>query len=279
MTMQTPAPIEAPPAVEGRAARPRRSSPPALRLAPEVVLRRYASLANLSTADMALLNSLAEGQSSIAAGQELECEGEPSRTPRLILSGWACRFRMLADGRRMILTFLVPGDAVSSRRCAPALASTAALTPCRLADARPLWRAIAASDPAHAQLAQAQHILDVLDDCYLLDHIVRLGRQTAVERMCHLMLELRWRLRAVGLAHACEFALPLTQEAIGDAVGLSVVHVNRTLQDMRRRGLIELRQGRIALLQPDHMAEIAEFCPPFSVRAGLGSLVAASQRG
>lgn len=274
MTMQTPAPIEAPSAIEAKAARAPRASPRLAAFAPDVVLRRYAALADLSADDVALLRLLAEGQSSIAAGQELECEGEPTRAPRLILSGWACRFRMLADGRRMIVTFLLPGDAICSRRGAPALAGVSALTPCRAIDARPLWRAVAARDPTHAKLAHAQHILDVLDDCYLLDHVVRLGRQTAIERMCHLLLELRWRLETVGLVRACEFALPLTQEAIGDAVGLSIVHVNRTLQDMRRRTFIELRHGRVTLLEPERMAEIAEFRPPFSGRAGLGSLVA-----
>lgn len=251
-------------------------SPLALRFAPEVVLRRYASLADLSAADLALLGSLAEGQSCIAAGQELEREGEPSRAPRLILSGWACRFRMLSDGRRMILTFLLPGDAVCSRRHAPALASTATLTPCRLLDARPIWQAIASHNHAHAKLAHAQRILDLLDDCYLHDHIVRLGRQSAIERMCHLLLELRWRLHAVRLVREREFPLPLTQEAIGDAVGLSIVHVNRTLRDMRQRGLIEMSQGRVALLDPDRMADIAEFRQPFSARAGLGALLASS---
>ena len=274
MTMETPAPIEAPPAIEAKAARARRAAPRVAGFAPDVVLRRYASFTELSAADVALLRSLAENQSIIGAGQELDCEGEPSRAPRLILSGWACRFRMLADGRRAILNFLLPGDAACSRRGAPALASTAALTPCRLIDARPLWRAVAARDPAHAKLAHAQHLLDLLDDCYLLDHIVRLGRQTAIERVCHLLLELCWRLQTVGLVREGAFALPLTQEAIGDAVGLSIVHVNRMVQDMRRRGLIELRHGHVALLAPERMAEIAEFSPPLSARAGLGGLLA-----
>jgi CRP-like cAMP-binding protein len=273
MPLQQPAPRETPSTPSDARERPNRVMP--IRFAPEVVLRRYASLAHLAPADVTLLHSLAEGQSCVAAGQELESEGAPSRAPRLILSGWACRFRMLADGRRMILTFLVPGDAVCSRRHAPELASTAALTPCRLIDARPIWQAVSRGDRAHTQLAHAQRVLDVLDDCYLLDHIVRLGRQTALERMCHLLLELRWRLQGVGLVRDREFALPLTQEAIGDAVGLSIVHVNRTLQEMRRRGFIELRQGRVAILEPERMADIAEFLQPLSARAGLGALLAA----
>jgi CRP-like cAMP-binding protein len=267
MTMHTPTPAAAPSAINGA-----RSARTPIQPAPEVVLRRYAAFGPLAAADIALLRSLS-AQSGVVAGQELDCEGAAAHAPRLILSGWACRFRMLADGRRTILSFLVPGDVVGSRRQAPALANTLALTPCHLLDARPIWRAVSTSDPAHARLARAQRILDVLDDCYMLDHIVRLGRQTATERMCHLLLELRWRLHAVGLAPTREFALPLTQEAIGDAVGLSIVHVNRTLQDLRRRGLIELRQGRVVLLEAERMAEIAEFRPPFSAHAELGALL------
>lgn len=274
MAMQSQASIEAPSAVESGRPRADNLAHGALSLAPETVLRRYASLAELSSADVALLRSLPDSQSIIGAGQELDREGVSTRGPRLIVSGWACRFRMLADGRRMIFTFLLPGDAIGSRRDAPALAGVAALTPCRVLDARPLWRAVASHDPAHANLAHAQHILDLLDDCYLLDNIVRLGRQTAIERMCHLLLELRWRLQAVGLVQGREFALPITQEAIGDAVGLSIVHVNRTLQDLRRRGYIELRRGRIALIEAERMADIAEFRQPFAVRAGLGALLA-----
>jgi CRP-like cAMP-binding protein len=269
MPMQQSAPGGAASALSGARQRPSRVAP--IRFAPEVVLRRYASLSELAPADVALLRSLAEGQTCVAAGQELENEGAPSRAPRLILSGWACRFRMLADGRRMILTFLIPGDALCSRRRAPELASISALTPCRVTDARPIWQAVSRNDPSHARLAHAQHVLDLLDDCYLLDHIVRLGRQTAIERMCHLLLELKWRLHAVGLVRASAFALPLTQEAIGDAVGLSVVHVNRTLQELRRRGFIELRQGRVALLEPERMADIAEFRQPLPARAGPGA--------
>ena len=274
MPMQSQASIEAPSAIDSGRPHADTLARGAFSLAPEAALRRYASLAELSAADVALLRSLSDTQTCVSAGQELDREGASSRGPRLILSGWACRFRMLADGRRMIFTFLLPGDAVGSRRCAPALASAAALTPCRVIDARPVWRAIASHDPAHANLAHAQHILDLLDDCYLLDHIVRLGRQTAIERVCHLLLELRWRLQAVGLVHGREFALPITQEAIGDAVGLSIVHVNRTLQDLRRRGFIELRRGRIALIEAERMADIAEFRQPFAARAGLSALLA-----
>ena len=230
---------------------------------PDVILRRYGAIAPLTAADIELLRAMARHPIAISPGQEIECEGA-AHAPRLILSGWACRFRILADGRRAIVSFLLPGDTVCPCRQArfPAFIATAALTPCRVLDGRPLWHAIASRDPRYARLAEAQQQIDMLDDRFLLDHVVRLSRQTAVERMCHLLLELRWRLQIVGLVRSREFVLPLTQEMLADAVGLSLVHVNRTLQTMRRRGLIALRQGRVVMLEPEAMANVAEFKTP-----------------
>jgi CRP-like cAMP-binding protein len=238
-----------------------------LRDGPDVILRRYAAHACLNAANVALLQALRGGPSSITAGQDIENEDAPARTPRLIASGWACRFRMLADGRRMILGFLLPGDALSLRARMPATprVCASALTDCRLLDATPLWRAVTSPDQVHAPLAHAQHALELQDEIWLLDHIVRLGRQTALERVCHLLLEFRWRLNAVGLAHPLEFPMPLTQETLADAVGLSIVHVNRTLQRLKRERMIECRRGCVVLLQPERMAAIAEFKPPSGI--------------
>jgi CRP-like cAMP-binding protein len=238
--------------------------------APEVIVRRYGSMAPLAPADVALLRSLMSSQTAIDAGHELECEGLASRAPRLLLTGWACRFRILSDGRRTIVGFSLPGDPVCFCKRAYAPTSTMALTPCRVLDATPLRDAIASCDAAHARLAEAQELLDAMDEAYLLDHVVRLSRQTALERICHLLLEFRWRLQTVGLVRAREFALPLTQESLADAVGLSIVHVNRTLQDLRKRGFIALRHGRVALLEPERMAAVAEFRPPMPMRERAG---------
>ena len=79
------------------------------------------------------------------------------------------------------------------------------------------------------------------------DQITRLGRRTAYERFGNLLLELYHRLHVVGLARDGRFALPLTQEMLADALGLSVVHVNRTVQQMRRDGLLELRAGTVVI--------------------------------
>jgi CRP-like cAMP-binding protein len=100
---------------------------------------------------------------------------------------------------------------------------------------------------------------EILEDALLLDHAVRLGRLTAFERVAHFLLELQQRLEIAGLGDRQRFPLPLTQEILADALGLSIVHVNRTLQQLRRTGLIELRSGVAILVQPDALAKLCDY--------------------
>jgi CRP-like cAMP-binding protein len=118
-----------------------------------------------------------------------------------------------------------------------------------------------------AALAEYTELNDVLhratqfEEALMLDHIVRLGRQTAYERVAHLLVELNDRLQTVGLSDGRVFEVPLTQEVMADTLGLSVVHINRTLQQLRRERMIVFEAGRIDLLFPDLMAAAADYSP------------------
>lgn len=111
-------------------------------------------------------------------------------------------------------------------------------------------------------LAEALLVAAALDEALLLAHVVRLGRQTAYERTAHLLLELHDRTTTAGLEQNGRFPMPLTQEALADALGLSIVHVNRTLQQLRRDRLIEVRSGEARLLDRDALIEIADYQAP-----------------
>lgn len=113
------------------------------------------------------------------------------------------------------------------------------------------------------------HALDLAAeeaDWFRLGQIMRLGRQTAYERLANLFLELEYRLSARGLVTDGAFPMPLTQEMISDALGLSVVHVNRTVQEMRRQGVIALRHGRLAIRDMPAPKNAGEFLPPMVSR-------------
>ncbi len=212
------------------------------------LLRRLRSVTALLPGDVAIVESLAlRSARDVPPRTEMHREGDYA-VPTVILSGWACSVRTLPDGRRQIMSFLLPGDIVG--KVAPRLPSpfaAVALTRVRVADAMPLYETTSGADPTQPGLAQGLYLLGLLNEALLGDQITRLGRQTAYERFGNLLLELYHRLHVVGLARDGRFALPLTQEMLADALGLSVVHVNRTVQQMRRDGLLELRAGTVVI--------------------------------
>lgn len=224
----------------------------------EVVVRRMRALSALTEVELELLRTLSDRRERHMPGDELAPEGGVASRPRFIVNGWACRQRVLSDGRRQIFSFLLPGDGVGvDGGLGPQLSTATALTALETVDAEPLLEAVQAGRAPG--LARAIAAIEPFEQTLLLDHVVRLGRQTAYERVAHFLLELQRRLEIVGLGDSQRFPLPLTQEILADALGLSIVHVNRTLQQLRRERLIELRSGVAILLQRDTLAGIADY--------------------
>ena len=222
-------------------------------------LRRLMSLTTLSDLEQALILGLGGRRERHSAGDELLVEGDFARRPRFVVSGWASTQRLLSDGRRQVFGFALPGDGVGvyPRMSPPAPFTVVATTPVETVDAEPFLEAVRLGDSPgllKAFSAAARH-----EDQMLLDHIVRLGRQTAYERVAHFLLELHDRLAAVGLAEQQRFPLPLTQEILADTLGLSIVHINRTLQQMRRDQLIEWRSGMATVLRREVLASMCDY--------------------
>ncbi|MEJ0059028.1 MAG: helix-turn-helix domain-containing protein [Terricaulis sp.] len=223
----------------------------------DLLITRLNALAPLAAQDHDLLRRLPGPLENLCTAQTLD-----PALPRFLISGWACRYRMLSDGRRQIFAVVLPGDSIGlSERGRPlGQCGVITMTPCRTIGASSFL--MASANPAHNALKRAQEAASALEASFLLDQIVRLGRQTAMERLAHLLLELQWRLAQVGLTHERQFPLPLTQEVLADTTGLSIVHVNRTLQQMRRERLIELRHSMVTLLEPEQLARIADYRAP-----------------
>lgn len=224
---------------------------------------RFGQLARLSPTEEEIVRDLSATARHHPVQTELCVEGRV-QSPLLLLSGWACYQRLLGDGRRQIVRFLLPGDAVGSlcQPHLPAVSTAMALTSVVVADARPLLRPTDADGEALPGLAEAVAAMARADEITVRDHIVRLGRQTAYERLVHLILEFHARLAAIGMVDGLTFALPLTQEVLADALGLSVVHINRTLQQVRRDRLLDLRGGQVTLRQLDLMRSMADWAGP-----------------
>lgn len=221
--------------------------------------RRFSELAPLSEAERKVLHGLS-GARRHSSQEDLCAAGVPS-PPRLVVAGWACRYRRLADRRRQILGILLPGDFVGRMLLLdlPSPCAVAALTELRTVSAQSL--ADASATLVHAGLARALRRMMHLDDVLLFNQMMRLGQQRARERVAHLMLELHERLGWLGLIQGDCFAMPLTPPVLGDALGLGVVHVNRTLQQLRAEGLLDVSDGRVALLKPERLRELSEWTP------------------
>ncbi|HEV7440258.1 MAG TPA: Crp/Fnr family transcriptional regulator [Methylobacterium sp.] len=214
------------------------------------IIRRLEGFTRLSQDDKrALREAASERVRRLGPREDIIVEGDPPRDVNLILDGWACRYKTLEDGRRQIIAFFLPGDT-----CDPHTLtfremdhSLGALTAVTLAEiSRESLHSLGETSP---RVGQALVWTMLVALAVQREWTVSLGQRTALERLGHLLCELFVRLQAVGLTDGNSCEMPLTQVDLGDATGLSNVHVNRVLQELRSSGLIALK-GRVLTI-PD----------------------------
>ena len=195
----------------------------------------------------------------VGRGQDLMTQGGVRRDGYVIISGWAARSKSLPDGRRQILSFITPGDVIGvfGAITPVATSSVTALSDITAVPFAPagIVRTIARAPRLGAALvwsaAREQEILG--------EHLVSLGRRSARERVAHLFLELWARLKVRGLASGDQLHVPLTQQIIADALGLSVVHVNRTLRQLGAEELLAVKRESVTLLNLDQLQQVSGF--------------------
>ncbi|WP_257165798.1 Crp/Fnr family transcriptional regulator [Bradyrhizobium sp. SRS-191] len=230
----------------------------------DVVLRRLRAFRAVSDEAAAKLEQAVRGHVVLAsAGQELAAEGDAAVTIRMMLTGWAVRYKTLEDGRRQIVNLALPGDTCDAQIYLVKRLdhSIAALTPVSYAELdRERFESLIACD---RKLAEAFWCETLSNAAIQREWTLNLGRRDAYERVAHLLCEVMTRLRAVGLVDGDSCAFPITQMDLADATGLSVVHVNRTLQELRSAGLIVLRDRTLTVPDLDALMETALFTPDY----------------
>jgi CRP-like cAMP-binding protein len=216
------------------------------------------SLPAASQETVKLLDLRAVSQ-KVRASQEIISEGRRCPAVFLFLDGAAIRYRMLRDGQRQILNVVLPGDfaGVQSCRFEKALYSVRTLTPAVVAPI-PVQQLIDLFD-SHPRLAARLFWGFSCESTMLAERLVTVGRRPARARVAHFLLELLARLQALGLADDRSYRLPLTQEMIGDALGLSIPYLNRVLHDLRDDGLVHIRDQWVCIDDLEELIAIADF--------------------
>lgn len=207
-----------------------------------ILARRLGNFIALDADEHAMLARLsAERVRRSGARTDIAREGEPTQVLRLFLSGWACRYRTLEDGRRQILAFLLPGDLcdLNNDVLSELDHSIGALTPVHYVEIQHDRVAHLLAERPRLARAFWWHMLTSFS--IQREWTLNLSR-SALERLGNLFCELFFRLRAVGLTQGGRYDLPITQIEMAEATGLTPVHVNRTLQEMRSEGLIILKE-------------------------------------
>lgn len=218
----------------------------------------------LSQDDRALVDRLvSKNVRELGPRRDLVREGERPRVVNVVLDGWACRYKQLPDGRRQVVSFFLPGDLCDAnvfilRQMDHSIGS---ITRVRYAEISPTdFEQLMESSP---RITQALWWHELVTAAVSREWTTNVGQRSALERIAHLMCETYMRLQTVGRAadNRCEW--PLTQMDIADATGLTSVHVNRTLQELRRQGLIELQNRSLVILDMATLTSISMFNPNY----------------
>jgi CRP-like cAMP-binding protein len=220
---------------------------------PNALTRRLEEYTPLTDDDRQELARLAsQATHTIQPRRDLIRQGDAPRSVYLILDGWGCHYRTLEDGRRQIVDFAIPGDLCDLNLFILDRMdhSIGAITRLKVAEiGREVFQRVVTSSP---NITTALWWQELVSKSIHREWIVNVGQRTAQERVAHLLCEMFLRLETVGLTYGywCDF--PPRQNDIADATGLTAVHVNRTLQDLRRRELIILDKQRLTI--PNMMA-------------------------
>lgn len=220
---------------------------------------KLARSVSLSPQEMAVLAELQVPLRTVRRNREIITEGRKYTELFVLLDGIAIRYRVSHDGRRQILNVVLPGDFIGFPACffESALFSIAAVIDTRVSSV-PMTRLVSLFE-RHSRLAAILLWQFSCEAAMYAEHLTHIGRRSAVERVAHFLLELLTRLQAVGLAEERSYSMPLTQELMGDLLGLSMTHVNRSLRQLRDDGLVSIDGRSIVIEDFEGLAAISDF--------------------
>ncbi|TXM73783.1 Crp/Fnr family transcriptional regulator [Methylobacterium sp. WL12] len=231
--------------------------------APGLLVRRLERIGHLSDEERRAVENLPMKIQPLRARQDIVLDKEKPEHSCLIVEGWAYRYKLLGEGRRQILSFHVPGDVpdLHSLHIETMDHSLGALTAATIAFiSHEVLLDVTRRFPGLAGIMWRETLIDA---AIFRQWIAGMGQRDGFGRLAHLICELYCKLEAIGLAAEHRCTLPITQSELGDALGLSSVHTNRVLQEMRAQGLIEHRTRALNIINWNGLVQVAEFDPSY----------------
>ena len=226
------------------------------------LVTRLCGYVPLSADEIASLEAALERRLLLKKRRDVILEGYESHRLHVVVSGFAARYKLLANGKRQVISILFPGDIIGmpsaffpSSRYSVTTLSDMTLQVLRLGAFLGLCRRVPAL--AIAMLWYSGH-----EVATYADRIIDVGRRSPLERIAHFVIEMHARLRSAGCAEARSFDLPLSQEIIGDLLGLSAPHVNRMLHQLKAERLISVDRHRVTIDDPEGLQLLAQFEAP-----------------
>ena len=225
---------------------------------------KLSRFAPLNQDEQVALRRLSRNAKWFPRGTDLIREGDKPASLFLLLNGWAFRYRTLREGNRQIMAYLLPGDCCDVRKFffeeidhSIGLLSDALVAQIPAAEMLDVLNRF-------PRVERAMMWATLVDEATLREWLLNVGQRSALQRIAHLFCELCVRLRVVHSVDGAQtFALPLTQTELADTTGMTTVHVNRSLQRLRKNGLIATRRGKLTILDFHRLAEMAEFSPAY----------------
>lgn len=222
-------------------------------------VKKLRRIADLTADEILALVKITAQPARIPAKRDLIREGDRTGPMFVILEGWACRYKILPSGVRQIMAFLLPGDSCDLHNAMLGEMDHSLQT---------LTDATVAAVPGdvllnlmqtYPRISRALYKSQLIDESTLRAWIVSMGRRSSTERVAHLMCELYLRSISTHQMSRDHVALPISQIVLADALGMTPVHINRVLRDLRLRGAMELRRGSLRIIDPTRLVQIAGF--------------------
>lgn len=227
------------------------------------LIRKLSAFVALSEAELAVLQRLHRRRRTFVAGQDIVHQGQSEQAAYILSSGWVCSYKIQPDGTRQIVDFQVPGDFLGLRSVLLRTSDHSFEPVVDIDAAEVLTKDLIDAFAETPRLAAAILWAASRDEAMVVEHLVGIGRRDADARMAHFLLELGSRLMLVGYGSKAGFECPLTQYHLADALGLSAVHVNRVLRQLREAGLVTFREGHVTFDDLNRLVDLAEFDPAY----------------